>query len=45
MSTDSKLDILINEIQSLRAEVRSATDKFSTMENKLDSFFLKQIRN
>ena len=41
MSTDSKLDILINEIQSLRAEVRSATDKFSTMENKLDSFISK----
>ena len=41
MSTNSKLDMLINEIQSLRAEVRSATDKFSTMENKLDSFISK----
>ena len=41
MSTDSKMDMLINEIQFLRAEVRSATDKFSTMKNKLDSFISK----
>ena len=41
MSTDSKLDMHINEIQSLKAEVRFATDKFITIENKLDSFISK----